>query len=96
MCHFVRWGAVVLEPYIPEVTNGPNTVITNYGRFWLRRFRSDIPVVGNVDKITEMIESNQHVSRCGIACELKIHHKTFLNHLHKAGFKKRLDVWVPH
>ncbi|XP_012524787.1 histone-lysine N-methyltransferase SETMAR-like [Monomorium pharaonis] len=27
---------------------------------------------------------------------LKIDHKTVSNHLHKAGFKKTLDVWVSH
>ncbi|XP_029156095.1 histone-lysine N-methyltransferase SETMAR-like [Nylanderia fulva] len=27
---------------------------------------------------------------------LGIDHKTVLNHLHKAGYKKKLDVWVPH
>jgi len=31
-----------------------------------------------------------------IAKELGIDHKTVLNHLHKAGYKKKLDVWVPH
>jgi len=31
-----------------------------------------------------------------IARELGIDHKTVLNHLHKAGYKKKLDVWVPH
>ncbi|CAK9804065.1 Histone-lysine N-methyltransferase SETMAR [Anthophora plagiata] len=28
--------------------------------------------------------------------ELGVDHKTVLNHLHKAGYKKKLDVWVPH
>jgi len=31
-----------------------------------------------------------------IARELSIDHKKVLNHLHKAGYKKKLDVWVPH
>ncbi|XP_015604617.1 histone-lysine N-methyltransferase SETMAR-like [Cephus cinctus] len=44
----------------------------------------------------EMIEIDRHVSSRSIAQELKIDHKTVLNHLHKAGFKKKLDVWVPH
>ncbi|XP_025163395.1 histone-lysine N-methyltransferase SETMAR-like [Harpegnathos saltator] len=43
-----------------------------------------------------MIEVYRHVSSRSIAQELKIEHKTVLNHLHKAGFKKKLDVWVPH
>ncbi|GFS91178.1 histone-lysine N-methyltransferase SETMAR [Trichonephila clavipes] len=54
------------------------------------------PVVESVDKITEKIEVDRHVSSCSIAQELKIDHKTVLNHLRKVGFKKNLDVWVPH
>lgn len=93
-----------------EIVNGvygPDTVTANYVQFWFRRFRSGIfdvkdaprtgrPVVENVDKITEIIEVDRHVSSRSIAQELKIDHKTVLNHLHKAGFKKKLDVWVPH
>lgn len=86
---------------------GPDTVTANYAQFWFRRFRSGIfdvkdaprtgrPVVENVDKVTEIIEVDRHVSSRSIAQELKIDHKTVLNHLHKAGFKKKLDVWVPH
>ena len=36
------------------------------------------------------------VSTVEIARELSIDHKTVLNHLHKVGYKKKLDVWVPH
>ncbi|GFX26189.1 histone-lysine N-methyltransferase SETMAR [Trichonephila clavipes] len=54
------------------------------------------PVIENVDKITEIIEVDQHVSSHSIAQELKIDHKTVLNHLLKVGFKKKLDAWVPH
>ncbi|KAL9925456.1 histone-lysine N-methyltransferase SETMAR-like [Glossina fuscipes fuscipes] len=86
---------------------GSDTVTANYVQFWFRRFRSGIfdvndaprtgrPVVENVDKIGEMIEVDRHVSSRNIAQELKIDHKTILNHLHKAGFEKKLDVWVPH
>ncbi|GFV97470.1 histone-lysine N-methyltransferase SETMAR [Trichonephila clavipes] len=53
-------------------------------------------VVENVGKITEIIEVDWHVSSRSIAQELKSDHKTVLNHLLKVGFKKRLDVWVPH
>ena len=84
---------------------GANTVTANYTQFWFRRFRIDIfdvkdaprtgrPVVENVDKITEMIDVDRHVSSCNIAQELKIDHKTVLNYFDKAGFKKKLDVWV--
>ncbi|GFT63532.1 histone-lysine N-methyltransferase SETMAR [Trichonephila clavipes] len=51
-------------------------------------------VIENDDKITEIIEIDQHVSSHSIAQELKIDHKTVLSHLHKVGFKKKLHVWV--
>ncbi|EFN78961.1 Histone-lysine N-methyltransferase SETMAR, partial [Harpegnathos saltator] len=54
------------------------------------------PIVGNVDKIMEIVESDRHASTYSIAQELKISQKTVWNHLHKAGLKKKLDVWVPH
>ncbi|GFV52338.1 histone-lysine N-methyltransferase SETMAR [Trichonephila clavipes] len=53
------------------------------------------PVVENVDKITEIMEVDCNVSSRSIAQDLKIDHKTVLNHLRKVGFKKKLDVWVP-
>ncbi|KAG5331577.1 SETMR methyltransferase, partial [Acromyrmex charruanus] len=43
----------------------------------------------------EKVERDKHVSTVEIARELGID-KTVLNHLHKAGYKKKLDVWVPH
>ncbi|KAL9876584.1 histone-lysine N-methyltransferase SETMAR-like isoform 1-T4 [Glossina fuscipes fuscipes] len=85
---------------------GSDTVTAKYVQFWFRRFRSgifdvkDAPRTGrpveNVDKIGEAIDVDRHVSSRNITQELKIDHKTVLNHLHKAGFKKKLDVWVPH
>jgi len=42
------------------------------------------------------VEHDKHVSPVEIARELGIDHKTVLNHLHKVGYKKKLDVWVPH
>ncbi|GFX93331.1 histone-lysine N-methyltransferase SETMAR [Trichonephila clavipes] len=91
---------------VDEIVNGvygANTVTTNYIQFRFRRFRSGIfnvnnapstgrPVVENVDKITEIIQVDRHVSSRSIALELKIDHKTVLNHLCKVGFKKKLDV----
>ncbi|GFS84598.1 histone-lysine N-methyltransferase SETMAR [Trichonephila clavipes] len=53
-------------------------------------------VVENVDKITEIIEVDRHVSSCSIAQELKIDNKTILSHLRKVGFQKKLHVWVSH
>ena len=42
------------------------------------------------------VERDKHVSTVELTRELGIDHKTVLNHLHKAGYKKKLDVWVPH
>ena len=47
-------------------------------------------------EIMVKVERDKHVSTVEIARELGIDHKTVLNHLHKAGYKKKLDVWVPH
>ncbi|GFT59615.1 histone-lysine N-methyltransferase SETMAR [Trichonephila clavipes] len=58
--------------------------------------RTGEPVVENVDKITEIIEVVWHVSSRSSTQELKIDHKTVLNHLRKVGFKKKLDVRVSH
>ncbi|GFX25994.1 transposable element Tc3 transposase [Trichonephila clavipes] len=44
----------------------------------------------------EIIEVDRLVSSRSIAQELKIDHKTVLSHLSKVGFKKKLNVWVPH
>ncbi|GFX10746.1 histone-lysine N-methyltransferase SETMAR [Trichonephila clavipes] len=49
---------------------------------------------GPVGKIPEIIEVDQHVSSRSITQEVKIDHKTVLNHLRKVGFKKKLVVWV--
>ncbi|GFX38399.1 histone-lysine N-methyltransferase SETMAR [Trichonephila clavipes] len=90
-----------------EIVNGvygADILTASYVQFWFRRFRSgnfDVkdaprtgkPVVENVDKITEIIQDDQHVSSHSIIQELKIDHKTVLNHLRKVGFKKKLDVW---
>ncbi|GFR26626.1 histone-lysine N-methyltransferase SETMAR [Trichonephila clavata] len=44
----------------------------------------------------EIFEVDRHGSSRSIDQELKIKHRIVLNHLHKCGFKKKLDVWVPH
>ncbi|GFV09060.1 histone-lysine N-methyltransferase SETMAR [Trichonephila clavipes] len=81
---------------------GVDTVTANYTQFWFRQFRSGIfdvkvasPVIKNVDKITEIIEVDRHVSSRSIAQELKIDHETVLSHLSNVGFKKKPDVCVP-
>ncbi|XP_076166489.1 histone-lysine N-methyltransferase SETMAR-like [Ptiloglossa arizonensis] len=58
--------------------------------------RSGRPIVENVDKIMEIVESDRHADTYSIAQELKISQKTVWNHLHKDSFKKKLDVWMKH
>ncbi|GFW51551.1 histone-lysine N-methyltransferase SETMAR [Trichonephila clavipes] len=95
---------------VAEVKNcvyGDDTVTANYVQFWFRRFHSGIfevkdpprtgrSIVENVEKIIEIIEVERHVSRRSNGRELKIDHKTLLNHLRKVEFKKKLDVCVQH
>ncbi|GFW76769.1 histone-lysine N-methyltransferase SETMAR [Trichonephila clavipes] len=86
---------------------GADTVTTNYVQFWFRPFRSGIfdvkdahrtgrPVVENVDKITEIIEVDRHNSNRNITQELKIEHKTVLNHLRKKLDSKRSSMFGGH
>ncbi|GFY01719.1 histone-lysine N-methyltransferase SETMAR [Trichonephila clavipes] len=56
--------------------------------------RTGRSIVENVDKIVEIIDAEWHVSDRSIARELKVDHKTLLNHLRKVGFIKKLDVWA--
>ena len=49
-----------------------------------------------VDEILEKIEVYRHISSRDIATEVNIDHKTVLSHLHKTGYQKKLDTWVPH
>ena len=50
----------------------------------------------NVMKFSEKIEQDRHISSHDTAYEFNMHHETILNHFQKAGFKKKLVVWVPH
>ncbi|GFV65900.1 histone-lysine N-methyltransferase SETMAR [Trichonephila clavipes] len=86
---------------IVNVVYGADTVTVNCVQFWFRRFRSgifdvkDVPhtggsIVENVDKITEIIKIDEHVSSRSITQELKIDHKTVLNHLRRVGFKSSM------
>ncbi|GFR08944.1 histone-lysine N-methyltransferase SETMAR [Trichonephila clavata] len=84
---------------VAQVVNGiksPVTVTANNMKFWFHRFCSGKPVAENIDKIPEMIKVDQHFSSYSISKELKLDHKAILNYLNKAGFKKKLDYWVPH
>ncbi|GFU14146.1 histone-lysine N-methyltransferase SETMAR [Trichonephila clavipes] len=85
-----------------EIVNGVygfDTVIANYVQFWFRKFRSGIfdvkvaphtgrTVIENVDKISEIIEVNRHISNRIITLELKIDHKIVLSHLSKVGIQR--------
>ncbi|GFX49138.1 histone-lysine N-methyltransferase SETMAR-like [Trichonephila clavipes] len=71
------------ESQVAEIANGvyrADTVTDNNVQFWFHRFRSGIfdvkdvprtgrPIVENVDKISEIIEIDQHVSSRTIAQE---------------------------
>ncbi|KAJ0178580.1 hypothetical protein K1T71_005355 [Dendrolimus kikuchii] len=49
-----------------------------------------------IDAIFEKVEQDRHISSYDVAGELGIDHKTVLAHLKKAGYTKKLDIWVPH
>ncbi|KAJ0175632.1 hypothetical protein K1T71_008791 [Dendrolimus kikuchii] len=48
------------------------------------------------DAIFEKVEQDRHISSYDVAGELGIDHKTVLAYLKKAGYTKKLDIWVPH
>ena len=47
------------------------------------------PVTTNTDQIMEYIELDRHVASRDIAQEVGVSHQTILNHLQKAGYKKK-------
>ncbi|KAJ0180109.1 hypothetical protein K1T71_004700 [Dendrolimus kikuchii] len=49
-----------------------------------------------IEAIFEKVEQDRHISIYDIAGELGIDHKTVLAHLKKAGYTKKLDIWLPH
>ncbi|KAJ0183809.1 hypothetical protein K1T71_000232 [Dendrolimus kikuchii] len=86
---------------------GPNAVSVRVAQIWFKRFqsgnfdikdahRSGRPVTDKIDAIFEKVEQDRHISSYDIAGELGIDHKTVLAHLKKAGYTKKLDIWVPH
>ncbi|EGI68939.1 Histone-lysine N-methyltransferase SETMAR, partial [Acromyrmex echinatior] len=60
------------------------------------RPRSDRSVTEKVDEILQLVEQDRHVSCQEIINALRINHVTVWNDLKKAGYAKKLDVWVPH
>ncbi|KAK6746341.1 hypothetical protein RB195_012449 [Necator americanus] len=81
---------------------GPNTLSNTTATRWFQRFLSVIWTskmrrnVESVVIIMEIVKSNRHGSTYSIVQEPQINHKTIRNHMHKAGLKKKLDMWVPH
>ncbi|CAH2092000.1 unnamed protein product [Euphydryas editha] len=86
---------------------GENAVSERWTQEWFARFRSgnfDVkdaprsgqPVTEKVDEILQLMEQDRHVSCQEIAEALNINHMTVWNHLKRAGYEKKLDVWVPH
>ncbi|GFU15338.1 histone-lysine N-methyltransferase SETMAR [Trichonephila clavipes] len=102
-----RSSAVTIYLVVHVSVYGADTVTANYAQFWFRSFRAGIfdvknaprtysPVVENIEKTTEIIQVERHVSRRSIVHGVKIDYRTVLNSLCKVGFKKMIDVWVPH
>ena len=58
--------------------------------------RSNRPLTEKTDEILQLIATDRHASCQDIADALGINHKTVWNHLKKAGYRKKLDVWVQH
>ncbi|EGI59943.1 Histone-lysine N-methyltransferase SETMAR [Acromyrmex echinatior] len=86
---------------------GEDTLSKSAAWKWFTRFRTENfdvkdeprsgrPITEKSDEIMEKVERDKHVSTVEIAKELGIDHKIILNHLHKARYKKKLDVWVPY
>lgn len=57
--------------------------------------RSDILIV-EINKIMEIVKPGTQASTYFTANKLKIRQRTGWNYLHKAGLKKKLDIWLPH
>lgn len=81
-----------------ESTLSQSTVPKCFARFRAGNFdiknepHSGPPVTEKVDQILQKVQQDKHVSSVDIGMKLGIDHKTVLNHLHKAGYKKKLDV----
>ena len=86
---------------------GDNAVSERRTLEWFARFRSgnfDIkdalrsgrPPVKELDEILQPVEQDRHASCQEIAEALNISLITVWNHLKRAGYKKKLDVCVPH
>ena len=52
------------------------------------------PIKSN--KILEEIDQGRHINSYNTSNELNVHHQTVLNNLQDVGYKKKLNVRVPH
>jgi len=85
---------------------GKNAVSERTTQEWFALFRfgnQDVkdasrpgrPITEKVGKILQLVEQDRHASYQEIAEALNMNHMTVWNHLKKANYKKKLDVWVP-
>ena len=58
--------------------------------------RSGRPVTDKISVIFDKVEQDRHISSYDVIKELHVNHKTVLRQLQKSGYKKKLDIWVPH
>ncbi|XP_011141333.1 histone-lysine N-methyltransferase SETMAR-like [Harpegnathos saltator] len=58
--------------------------------------RSGRPRTKKANDILAKVKQDRHISSYDIGKALKINHRTVLINLEKAGYKKKLNVWVPH
>jgi len=83
------------------VIYGEDTLSKSAARKWFARFRAENfdvknkpffgrPIIEKYDEIIVKVERDKHMSTVEIARQLSIDHKTVLNHLHKARYKKKL------
>ena len=86
---------------------GEDTLLKSAAQKWFALFRAgnfDVkdeprsarPITEKSNGIMVKVERDKHVSTVEIARKLDVDHKTVLNHLYKTGYKKKLDVWIPH
>jgi len=82
---------------------GHNAILIRVAQSWFKCFQSNFDVknaphsdrslIGKVDEIMEKVEQDRHISSHDIDKKLNIDHKTVLNHLEKAGYKKNSMFW---
>jgi len=85
---------------------GHDAVSVRVTQSWFKRFqfgnfdvkdasRSGRPITRKVDENMEKVEQNWHINSHDIGKELNIDHKTVLNYLEKARYKKKTQC-LPH